>query len=1445
MDNDDVMDFFDFSKPFVRKVVSAGYCNGAVRPRELDTQRIPERVQLGTEYSASFVKAEETRLINAFSADPIEKAETSRLDDVDDMSSMADEDKEHVRNIRGKELMEPLFTRYNFTVDSTRLSIHSSKAKILEAIRTNPVVILEGMTGCGKTTQVPQYLLEEAYQRKDYCNIVVTQPRKIGAISIAKRVAEERSCELGSLVGFKVGLKEKLSPDTRLVYVTTGILLQWLIKEKSMNRFTHIILDEVHEREVDMDFLLIIVRRLLATNSMNTKVILMSATINGTEFSHYFKIPRPGSLLAPMLSVASNRKYDVREFYLDQIEQLQINFTVNYDKPDICREMYTVAGKLAIYCDRVIDRYEANAAPPSIDYKPSIIIFLPGVNEIERMAEELNKLTSMQGAVAERTEFTVLKLHSLLPPDEQALVFIKPPPGHRKVILATNIAESSITIPDIKFVIDFCLHRILIADTVNNFTSLRTQWASKNNCIQRAGRAGRVMNGRVYRLVEKHFFDKGMSQATEPEMIRCPLGNVVLKAKQLGFGQPHEILAMALSPPNLSDITNTVLQLKEMGALLRTVNGLYSPQDGDLTYLGKLMAQLPLDLHLAKLVVLGYVFSVLEESIIIAAGMNVKNIFYNMRTVGSYVRKLRWADGSGSDGIAILIAYTMWRRTMEQGTGGNAVVWCKRAQLDRKSLMEMAELVQEIKMRLNYANLREVTGPKRVIWNDREKAIVLKVVMAGAFYPHYFSTQPMVEPDKAERRVYLEVGGRDPFSTVFLTGFDNRSYIGPLYREQIKDYISDGDRSKHDTMKVEFENTSKRVYVRFTNPRKSDDPPGRIHDGVYAAVKQQQLRRTFELRVMHQDEAIEFATLHQLGTWKDNEWHPRRIEIPNVHQSVVPRIYMHRVRAIVMHVEHPGKFFLRPLDLPFEESFEAIDQKLNGSGVSLPVFPPRHLFEPRQIVAARMAPNSQRYGRVQLLREQSLAGTVGWEVEFLDYGFTAAVPIGALRKLPGRVAMVPRRVFQATLAEVQSAAVHSPRGFWTPESTRNFQQQVCNRELQVEIYSVVNQVASVVLRHAEQLDGPSINQMLVVSRDAQISEESYLSKLDHHKRTRIQRAISLDKEYEQVIKQDVSDLEHYIDDDALSVPLPSDQLRLRLTLHGPHSPLQMACSSMIFSGYDKVVSFESESINSVLLDPSPQDTHTKMLIAACVNETSGRRLVARQTTMMPNIPGMALLMTLIFAPTCLLKKNQDQTRVTGVIAGLGLHPERHVSIYPEHDLSLPAEVDITADDIVDINALRYSMDSILQSGRNEDSRRLGEYSIEALMVKVKENLISILERERNVTTDHNDMMHDFRWTMGTERGAAEPSQSTEVKRGVYETAIFPLHANLCLPGRDEYQRRHCVELHKLAAADLAFPDGGIRCRLCMLTLEKQQTLRLHLLTQVHLENEKKINFRRA
>uniref|UniRef100_A0A182QHI4 Probable ATP-dependent RNA helicase spindle-E n=1 Tax=Anopheles farauti TaxID=69004 RepID=A0A182QHI4_9DIPT len=1469
-DDDDAL--FDFSKPFQRIVISSGQCDGAVIPGNLIQQKVPVRKHEGTEYAKEYSEAEETRLMEGWVEEPLNKSSASHLEDVDDTPSLAEEDTEHVQRMRATELMEPLFSRFNFTVKPNGLSIYASKENIVQAIRNNPVVVIQGMTGCGKTTQVPQYLLEDAFHRKEWCNIVVTQPRRIAATSIARRVAEERSCDVGSLVGYKVGLKDCQSEDTRLTYVTTGVLLNMIITSKSLSRFTHIILDEVHEREVDMDFLLIIIRRLLAT-SRHTKVVLMSATIDSSRFAHYFKIPGPTSLLAPQLAVSNYTQHEVVVFYLDDLDKLKIDFSIKYEQPEVHDKMYFVAAKLAMVCDHYFESEEHF----SLDYKPSIIMFLPGINEIERMADVLrNLLGDKKRDPKMQTKFTILKLHSMLPAEEQALVFRKPPFGHRKVILSTNIAESSVTIPDVKFAIDFCLHRVMVADTAKNFTTLRTCWASRDNCIQRAGRVGRVMNGRVYRLVSRHFYEHKMAQSVEPEMVRCPLGSVVLKTKRLDMGAPHTILALALTPPNLSDISNTLLQLKELGALLRTVNGVYDLRDGDLTYLGQLMGQLPLDLHLAKLVILGYVFSVLEEAIILAAGMSVKNVFSSLRSIEALRCKRHFAAGTGSDGIAILNAYTLWRSVKEQGTGGDTVAWCQRYMLELKSLTEMEELVQELTVRLMRANIQSARCAAG--WTTSEKTLVLKVIMAGAFYPYYFIPAITTDREMGDRKVYMEIGGRDPFRTVFFTGFDHANYIGPLYRRQIRALLTDRkpDPEKHSLMKVEFDRSTNRVFVCFeyapdrlctdqASQAEARNMLDRIHPSVFEAIKLRNLRRgQSELMVMHHEEAIAFATSKRLGEWRDSEWHPRRVEIPNVHLSVVPPIHCTRLVAIVTHVDHPNKFFLRPTDDTNKHVYERIDQQLSRCAAKLRPFPADHRFRVREIVAAPV-PNTadRKWGRAKLLKQRTIRGLEHWVVHLLDYGCTATLAVTELRQLQGTplesLTQIPERVFEASLAEVQPSVVVSPNEIWLVEAIEQFRDEVLGKQVHVEVYSVVNRVAIVFLFRAE--NDPierSVNRWLVASNQAQPAVESFPSKMNHEQRQRVQLDMQMDDMYRAQIMADCSEQARFyevddeMDPDGADWELPGELLKVRLTLHGPYSPLEVRCSSTVFASYQKPVGIEKESINSILLDANPQNTYAKLLVAGDVNEMGSNRLVARLTTTMPNIPGMPALMALIFAPTCQLKKDADGTRVVGLLAGLGLDPGTGESIYPEHDMSLAVDVTLGGEDIADINALRYTMDSILHGGHNEQTPLLGEHSIESLMRKVKDYLLKILQRERAIAENDSNTWHDFNWKEETSMAGSSSSggkkQHNNSSINIYTKAIFPLYDNLNLlpmpPDRMEYLQRHCAELHALSQTRISLPKGGIKCQLCNVALESVHALRIHCCSKLHRDLELKINYRR-
>lgn len=379
------------------------------------------------------------------------------------------------------------------------LPITKNRQKLISLIENNSVVIIRGATGSGKTTQVPQYILDHYNEKNSPCNIVVTQPRKIGATSIARWVASQRKCTLGSLVGYQVGLEKMATEHTRLIYMTTGVLLQKLVGAKTLTEFSHIFVDEVHERTEEMDFLLLVLKKLLHSNSRYVKIILMSATINCRQFAEYFGAPVRGKMNPAYIFEVEGAPYAIDEFYLDDLKHM-FPYRAELPHPDdpcVHEEMYNVAISLIQSFDEMESKDCSYGDPKGAvgTERGSVLVFLPGLHEICYMQEALAKLVHKR--------LQVYPLHSTVTLEEQNGVFLTPVPGYRKVILSTNIAESSVTVPDVKYVIDFCLARRMVCDPDTNYQSLRLTWASKTNCNQRRGRAGRVSKGYCYRLVTR------------------------------------------------------------------------------------------------------------------------------------------------------------------------------------------------------------------------------------------------------------------------------------------------------------------------------------------------------------------------------------------------------------------------------------------------------------------------------------------------------------------------------------------------------------------------------------------------------------------------------------------------------------------------------------------------------------------------------------------------------------------------------------------------------------------------------------------------------------------------------------------------------------------------------------------------------------------------------
>ena len=507
------------------------------------------------------------------------------------------------------------------------LPAHGAREAVLKAIGEHRVTIVAGETGCGKTTQVPQFILDEAIAAGggSECSIVVTQPRRVSAMGVASRVAQERLEDVDkpgpqALVGYAIRGERRAPRGCRLLFTTTGVLLRRLAggRDPTLQGVSHVVVDEVHERSVDSDFLLLLLRDVLAANP-RLKVVLMSATIDPRAFQAYFGGGTP-HLVIP------GRTHPVRELYLEEVlaasgyrtgssrgderqDAMLDTDALPEDALPTARQLVAAGGRadyglLAAAVRLGVEHAAACDAKLDRGRRASVLVFCPGVGEIRQ---------AIAAVEAAGLDVTLLPLHANLPPAEQRRVF--QPAPRRKVVVATNVAETSITIPDVCVVIDTGRVREAQHDAAAGVTRLVDTWASRAACKQRAGRAGRTMPGECLRLYTRRMEQQLQRAETMPEMQRTPLEGVVLQVKAIAHG--HDVrafLARALDPPSLEALDATHTRLVVAGAV-RAAGGYAAP----LTPLGEYLAQLPLDVRLGKLLVLGALFGCLEPMLHIAA----------------------------------------------------------------------------------------------------------------------------------------------------------------------------------------------------------------------------------------------------------------------------------------------------------------------------------------------------------------------------------------------------------------------------------------------------------------------------------------------------------------------------------------------------------------------------------------------------------------------------------------------------------------------------------------------------------------------------------------------------------------------------------------------------------------------------------------------------------
>ncbi|XP_044023708.1 ATP-dependent RNA helicase TDRD9 isoform X3 [Siniperca chuatsi] len=1171
------------------------------------------------------------------------------------------------------------------------LPITKNRQELISLVENNSVVIIQGATGSGKTTQLPQYILDHYSDKNALCNIVVTQPRKIGATSIARWVATQRKCTLGSLVGYQVGLEKMATEHTRLIYMTTGVLLQKLVSAKCLTEYSHIFVDEVHERTEEMDFLLLVLRKLLHSNSPYVKIILMSATINCRQFAEYFSTPIRGKMNPAYVFEVEGAPYAIEEFYLDDLHRL-FSYKVelpHIDDPHISVEMYNLAISLIQSFDEMEGKDSGKAEKQggmTSSERGSVLVFLPGIHEISYMQEALAKLVHKR--------LQVYPLHSTVTLEEQNGVFLFPVPGYRKVILSTNIAESSVTVPDVKYVIDFCLARRLVCDQDTNYQSLRLTWASKTNCNQRRGRAGRVSKGYCYRLITKEFWRNEIPDHMIPEMLLAPLATIMLKVKLLDMGDPRSLLSTALSPPNLGDIVRTVLQLKEMGALSAKSDGRGQNEDGELTFLGKVLAHLPVALYLGKMIVLGHVFGCLDECLIIAASHSLKSFFAipSMQQLAGHRSKLAFAHGTPSDSIAFVNAFKAWHSSKKKGQlrhPKDELDWGKENFIQIKRIREVAELYEDLKKRVSQFNMHvlENTQPLDYTSAHRQK-FILQVVIAGAYYPNYF-VQGEIDEDLASR----ELSGFNPRTTVMVRNLPPYSF---LYYKQLQSLF----RLCGQVKTISFE--SSRAYVEFY--RTSQDSG--VLPEVSLALLLAQQSAPMELSV-YPIEQIEICAGNRIITHMKYA----RVNVDFQSQSVCPvgvvsstinpdklppnRFFVVNITEVV-EVGHFWGFQADEASLEKQRLLTAEINKRTLHPVTVSLYPNLLCLAPYSEI------NDQTlYYRAKILHMRG--NTV--EVFFLDFGNTAVVACSSLRELPSDLQSHPFQAQEFQVTEMRPSAQSIILGNqWSSRARDRFITLVKGRSLIVALYSILHGVMRVQLLINTETTNTSVVDILVQEGHAVKAEESFDSKQNHDAVMSLYKDMEMGTYVPNAASSSWKDRkkeEKHLIDNLLAHFSKSRQpySKTKVHLHGPNSPNKINFHSLNNKTYYKIVCIERSSINSLALNENPHYKHQRMLVAGTVSVNStGTRILLRDTAIMPDIPGLPALVTMLFTPIMELRTNEERTCYTGALCGLGWNSQTQESILPEHDIELAFDVKFDVEDITEINALRVAINRLVCEG---------------------------------------------------------------------------------------------------------------------------------------------------
>lgn len=540
-----------------------------------------------------------------------------------------------------------------------QLPVWEYQSKFIDLLDQSQIIVLVGETGSGKTTQIPQWCVDYCRKRKIRIGVSCTQPRRVAAMSVATRVAEEMDVQLGQEVGYSIRFEDCCSQRTILKYCTDGMLLREAMSDPLLEAYSIILLDEAHERTLSTDILMGVLKQVVTKRS-DLKIIVMSATLDAGKFQQYFDN-------APLMNVPG-RTHPVEIFYTPEPERDYLEAAIRtVIQIHVCEE------------------------------EGDCLVFLTGQEEIEEACKRIKREIDNLGP--DVGQLKCIPLYSTLPPNLQQRIFEPAPPNRsngavgRKVVISTNIAETSLTIDGVVYVIDPGFSKQKVYNPRIRVESLLVSPISRASAQQRAGRAGRTKPGKCFRLYTEKAFKNDMQEQTYPEILRSNLGTVVLQLKKLGI---HDLVHFDfMDPPAPETLMRALELLNYIGAL---------DDEGEMTDIGAIMAEFPLDPQLSKMLISSCDYNCSNEILSIASMLSVPQCFVrpNEHKKAADDAKLRFAHIDG-DHLTLLNVYHAFKQNHEDAN------WCYENFINYRSLKQADNVRQQLARIMDRFNLKRIS----------------------------------------------------------------------------------------------------------------------------------------------------------------------------------------------------------------------------------------------------------------------------------------------------------------------------------------------------------------------------------------------------------------------------------------------------------------------------------------------------------------------------------------------------------------------------------------------------------------------------------------------------------------------------------------------------------------------------------------------------------------